>query len=59
MFIPTWVFWVLYVIVIVVISSRIGRPKGNYDMFSPLLGGAILICGLVFMLAFFIGKYLG
>lgn len=59
MFIPTWVFWVLYVIIVIVTSSMVGTPKGDYDMVSPLLGGAILICGLVFMLAYFLGKYLG
>jgi len=52
MYIPTWVFWIIGSIVVVVIATIVGRKTGDYDFVSPILGAGVVIVGIAFALGY-------
>lgn len=55
MMIPTWGLWLAAFVLVAFVSIKIGKPTGQWDFFSPLIGLGIF---LIFI-AFFLGWILG
>lgn|GEM_PF-6489180 len=56
MYIPGWLLWMLFVVVIVGVAVRVGKAKADYDFVSPILGGAVLLIGMAVVLGFLFGR---
>jgi hypothetical protein len=50
MFIPQWVLVVLIVAVVLVAAAIVGEPKGDYDFLSPMIGFAIVLALVAFLI---------
>ena len=50
MFIPTYILWIIGIIIWIGFSLYIGRPRGNFDFVSPLIGFSIILIGLAFII---------
>ena len=62
MFIPTWLFSILFWVILGIIAGiagiKIGKPKSDFDFFSPLFGAAIVIMYIIFLIGYLIGKFI-
>ena len=54
MFIPTWVFWVLGIIAVLVVAGVVGKRRGDYDFMSPLLGFGVILIAIAFGIGYLI-----
>ena len=46
----TTLFAVFVGLIAVAVAGKVGRQQGDYDFFSPLIGAAVLLIGLVVIL---------
>jgi hypothetical protein len=49
-----WLFWILYFVVLLIISAIVGKEKRSYDFFSPLLGFGVFAAGSMLAVGFLI-----
>ena len=56
MFIPVWIFWILFGIIIIITGYKIGKQRGSYDFISPIFGIGIILIGIFFTIGFLLGK---
>lgn len=58
MYIPEWLFWAAYLVVLTCIAVFAGRQKSDYDGLSGVVGVAIFLIGFVLMMGYIIGGLL-
>lgn len=53
-----WLIPIALIVAGIVIGTRLGKPKGDWDFSSPFFGGVIIVAGFLAALFFLIGRWL-
>ena len=56
MYIPSWILWTLGIFGWLILSFFVGRERGTYDFFSPILGVSVFLIGAAFGAGMLISK---
>ncbi len=56
MYIPTWFFWIVGIVVMLAIATWAGRSRGAYDFVSPLLSIGLILVGIAFGIGYLIAS---
>jgi len=58
MFLPQWLLWLLFVIIVLYLANKYGTPRGQYDCVSPLIGLSIILIAVAFGAGFLLAHLL-
>jgi len=54
MYLPTWIFWTAGVMAWIGLIAIVGRSKSSFDFYSPLMGFAVFIIGVAFLIGYLV-----